>query len=141
MRMMICEKAKEISDAVKQFDKLAFLKMADFLHIKDGLNKINDSVTHTMMRLNEIEKSVKQDSRNQTQEQSMEAPESVGMYAEEMKKFMESKVAEGVSYVTNGEAYEAFKEYYDEKVKGEAQFEAEIDKAVASQMQEQRSGR
>lgn len=42
---------------------------------------------------------------------------SIGSYEEEMQKFMDAKVSEGVTYECNQDAYEDFKAYYGKKLK------------------------
>ena len=42
---------------------------------------------------------------------------SIGTFEEEMQKFMDAKVSEGVPYECNQDAYEDFKAYYDKKLK------------------------
>lgn len=46
---------------------------------------------------------------------------SIGSYEEEMQKFMDAKVSEGVTYECNQDAYEDFKAYYDKKIKAAGQ--------------------
>lgn len=48
---------------------------------------------------------------------------SIGSYEEEMQKFMDAKVSEGVTYECNQDAYEDFKAYYDKKIKAAGQAE------------------
>ena len=43
--------------------------------------------------------------------------EPLGSYQKEMQKFMDAKVAEGVQYNSNADAFEDFKQYYDKKLK------------------------
>ena len=52
------------------------------------------------------------------EEQSLyQMGENIGTFEEEMQKFMDAKVSEGVTYECNQDAYEDFKVYYDKKLK------------------------
>ncbi|MBR6223826.1 MAG: hypothetical protein IKQ71_10375 [Lachnospiraceae bacterium] len=46
---------------------------------------------------------------------------SIGSYEEEMQRFMDAKVREGMTYECNQDAYEDFKAYYDKKLKAAGQ--------------------
>lgn len=53
-----------------------------------------------------------------------------------MQKFMDARVAEGVKYKTNAEAFEDFKQYYDKRLKvaGNAGLQVEPVKKSAEKM-------
>lgn len=112
IRIQISHKAKEIVDGVKQYGKLAFIKMTDLFHVREGLDAIHKKVESAMNSLDTIKADVEQVKNLRS---NVTAP--FGSYQEEMQKFMNAKVAEGVHYESNAEAFEDFKQYYDKRLK------------------------
>jgi ElaB/YqjD/DUF883 family membrane-anchored ribosome-binding protein len=142
IRTNISNTAKEIVNSAKQLGKFAFIKMTDFLHIREGLDDIRQKAENAMKYLDTVKADVDraktvQVTANDTEKEmpedvkeAVQSTEPLGTYQEEMQKFMEAKVAEGVHYKTNAEAFEEFKQYFDEKIKmsGVARQQAEATK-------------
>ena len=116
IRYQISEKAKEIVDGVRQFGKLAFIKMTDFFHVHERLDAIAKKANEAMENLDSIKTDVERRKEDKENKQTTKE-ELLGSYQEEMQKFMDAKVAEGVQYKSNADAFEDFKQYYDKKLK------------------------
>lgn len=116
IRYQISEKAKDVVDSVKQYGKLALIKMIDFFHVHEGLDAISKKANEAMENLDSIKTDVERRKADKENKQTTKE-EPLGSYQEEMQKFMDAKVAEGVQYKSNADAFEDFKQYYDKKLK------------------------
>lgn len=116
IRYQISEKAKEIVDGVKQYGKLAFIKMTDFFHVREGLDAISKKANEAMENLDSIKTDVERKRADKENKQTTVVGQ-IGSYQEEMQKFMDARVAEGVQYKSNADAFEDFKQYYDKTLK------------------------
>lgn len=135
IRYQISEKAKEIVDGVKQYGKLALIKMTDFFHVHERLDAISKKANEAMENLDSIKTDVERRKADKENKQTTKV-EPLGSYQEEMQKFMDAKVAEGVQYKSNADAFEDFKQYYDKKLKiaGAAGKKIEPQKVVEDSM-------
>lgn len=116
IRQQISDKAKDIVASAKQYGKLAFIKMTDFLHVREGLDVIAKKANEAKENLESIKVDVEKVKTDKEQKQTNPV-EPLGSYQDEMQKFMAARVAEGVQYKTNAEAFEDFKQYYDKRLK------------------------
>lgn len=136
----IKQKAHEIVEDVKQTGRKALKKLTEILHIREGLNRVKDKADRMLCDLDSLSAKVeeytgqehyKEQERTSYDEEldiagtNKGEPESktepVGIYQQEMRKFFDNCVAEGKEYDSNAEAYEAFKNYYDKRMKAQGQ--------------------
>ena len=139
--------ASDTVKRAKMFGNRALLKLADITHIKQALVGIRDKADRMAGSIDSLsdmvegyKANVKHEAEHRAEsyetresaaydrednqiravaeEQSLyQMGESIGTYEEEMQKFMDAKVSEGVTYECNQDAYEDFKTYYDKKLK------------------------
>lgn len=134
------------SDTVKKFKMFgnkALFKAVDIMHIRQALTGIRDKADSMVGSIDSLsdmvegyksraeyetehrgtqykEESYQQESISAvSEEQSYQESAQALSYEEEMQKFMETKVSEGVTYECNQDAYEDFKAYYDKKMKSD----------------------
>ncbi len=139
--------ASDTVKRAKMFGNRALIKLADITHIKQALVGIRDKADRmagSIDSLSDMVEGYKANAKREAEhraepyeaqetvtydkddnqvravaeEQSLyQMGESIGTYEEEMQKFMDAKVSEGVTYECNQDAYEDFKAYYDKKLK------------------------
>ena len=139
--------ASDTVKRAKMFGNMALIKLADITHIKQALVSIRDKADRmagSIDSLSDMVEGYKANAKREAEhraepyeaqetvtydkddnqvravaeEQSLyQMGESIGTYEEEMQKFMDAKVSEGVTYECNQDAYEDFKAYYDKKLK------------------------
>ena len=134
------------SDTVKKFKMFgnkALFKAVDIMHIRQALTGIRDKADSMVGSIDSLsdmvegyksraeyetehrgtqykEESYQQESISAVaEEQSYQESAQALSYEEEMQKFMETKVSEGVTYECNQDAYEDFRAYYDKKMKSD----------------------
>ena len=134
------------SDTVKKFKMFgnkALFKAVDIMHISQALTGIRDKADSMVRSIDSLsdmvegyksraeyetehrgtqykEESYQQESISAVaEEQSYQESAQALSYEEEMQKFMETKVSEGVTYECNQDAYEDFRAYYDKKMKSD----------------------
>ena len=134
------------SDTVKKFKMFgnkALFKAVDIMHIRQALTGIRDKADSMVRSIDSLsdmvegyksraeyetehrgtqykEESYQQESISAVaEEQSYQESAQALSYEEEMQKFMETKVSEGVTYECNQDAYEDFRAYYDKKMKSD----------------------
>ena len=134
------------SDTVKKFKMFgnkALFKAVDIMHIRQALTGIRDKADSMVRSIDSLsdmvegyksraeyetehrgtqykEESYQQESISAVAEkQSYQESAQALSYEEEMQKFMETKVSEGVTYECNQDAYEDCKAYYDKKMKSD----------------------
>lgn len=137
--------ASDTVKKVKMFGNKALFKTVDIMHIRQALTGIRDRADRMVGSIDSLSDMVegyksraeyeaehrgtpyKEESYQQEQEsvsavaeeQSYQGSAQALSYEEEMQKFMETKVSEGVTYECNQDAYEDFKAYYDKKMKSD----------------------
>lgn len=139
--------ASDTVKKAKMFGNRALLKLADITHIKQALVGIRDKadrMASSIDSLSDMVEGYKANAKREAEhraepyeaqetsaydrednqvravaeEQSLyQMGENIGTFEEEMQKFMDAKVSEGVTYECNQDAYEDFKAYYDKKLK------------------------
>ena len=139
--------ASDTVKRAKMLGNKTLLKLADITHIKQALVGIRDKADRmagSIESLSDIVEGYKANAKREAEhraepyeiqenatydrednqvravaeEQSLyQMGESIGTFEEEMQKFMDAKVSEGVTYECNQDAYEDFKAYYDKKLK------------------------
>ena len=139
--------ASDTVKRAKMLGNKTLLKLADITHIKQALVGIRDKADRmagSIDSLSDMVEGYKANAKHEAEhraepyeaqetvtydkddnqvravaeEQSLyQMGESIGTYEEEMQKFMDAKVSEGVTYECNQDAYEDFKAYYDKKLK------------------------
>lgn len=122
----IKENAKNTLESIKMYGKKSLKKVTDVLGIRDVLQNLCRQIDRTLGMLDALTEDVeqskvdaKQEQKNQDTEQKEQAvaSETLGIYQEELEKFMASQVSEGIHYETNAEVFEDFKQYYDKRLK------------------------
>lgn len=140
IRADIKRKAHEIVEDVKQSGRKALKKLTEIFHIREGLNRVKDKADKMLSDLDSLSAKVEEyteKEHHEVQERTTygEEPdiagvktgepehkaEPVGTYQQEMQRFLDNCVAEGKEYGSNAEAYEAFKNYYDKRMKAQGQ--------------------
>lgn len=139
--------ASDTVKRANMFGNRALLKLVDITHIKQALVGIRDKADRmagSIDSLSDMVEGYKANAKHEAdhraepyeaqetttydrddnqikavaEDQSLyQMGESIGAYEEEMQKFMNAKVSEGVTYECNQDAYEDFKAYYDKKLK------------------------
>lgn len=139
--------ASDTVKRAKMLGNKTLLKLADITHIKQALVGIRDKADRmagSIESLSDIVEGYKSNAKREAErraepyeiqetatydrednqvravaeEQSLyQMGEIIGTFEEEMQKFMDAKVSEGVTYECNQDAYEDFKAYYDKKLK------------------------
>lgn len=139
--------ASDTVKKAKMFGSKALLKFADITHIKQALVGIRDKADRMAGSIDSLSDMVEGYKANAKREAERRAEsyeereattydredgqvravaeehplyqmgESIGTFEEEMQKFMDAKVSEGVTYECNQDVYEDFKAYYDKKLK------------------------
>ena len=139
--------ASDTVKRAKMLGNKTLLKLADITHIKQALVGIRDKADRmagSIDSLSDMVEGYKANAKREAEhraepyeaqetatydrednqvravaeEQSLyQMGESIGTFEEEMQKFMDAKVSEGVTYECNQDAYEDFKAYYDKKLK------------------------
>lgn len=132
----IKQKAHGLVEEAKHWGRKALKKLSEVLHIREGLEKIKGQADQMLSSLDELSERIdgyneqmKAKSEQRTQSESevvgsavdKENAQSLGTYEEEMQRFKDSCVAEGREYGSNAEAFEAFKNYYDKRIKAAGQ--------------------
>lgn len=124
IRADIRQKAHEIVEDVKHTGRKALKKLTEFFHIREGLNKVRDKADKMLGDLESLSAKVEEytgQEHKKMQERTSYGEEPVGTYQQEMQRFLNNCVAEGKEYGSNAEAYEAFKNYYDKRMKAQGQ--------------------
>lgn len=120
----IKQKAHEIVEGVKHAGSKALKKLTEIFHIREGLNKVRDKADKMLGDLESLSAKVEEytgQEHKKMQERTSYGEEPVGTYQQEMQRFLDNCVAEGKEYGSNAEAYEAFKNYYDKRMKAQGQ--------------------
>jgi hypothetical protein len=105
----------------KVFGNSVLLKLVDAVHFRQTLDGIRDKADKMANRL---------DSMSDMVEDYKKHMEPSFTYEQEMDNFMEDRVAEGVTYGCNQDAYEDFKASYEKKQSADS-----VTEAVQKQMQ------
>ena len=83
IRHQISEKAKDVVDSVKQYGKLAFIKITDFFHVHEGLDAISKKANEAMGKLDSIKTDVERRKADKENKKTT-VVEPLGSYQEEM---------------------------------------------------------
>ena len=142
----IKQKAHELVEAAKHRGKKALKKLSEVLNIREGLEKIKGQAEQMLSSLDELSERINGYNEQMMMQSDKRAPsesevaksavdnenaQPLGTYEEEMQRFTDSCVAEGREYGSNAEAFEAFKNYYDKRIKAAGQA-GEIGRDVVS---------
>lgn len=142
----IKQKAHELVEAAKHRGKKALKKLSEVLNIREGLEKIKGQAEQMLSSLDELSERIDDYNEQMMMQSDKRAPsesevaksavdnenaQPLGTYEEEMQRFTDSCVAEGREYGSNAEAFEAFKNYYDKRIKAAGQA-GEIGRDVVS---------
>lgn len=132
----IKQKAHELVEEAKHRGRKALKKLSEVLNVREGLEKIRGQADQMLGSLDELSEridgyneqmKVKSEERAQSESEVVgsavdkETVPPLGTYEEEMQRFTDSCVAEGREYGSNAEAFEAFKNYYDKRIKAAGQ--------------------
>lgn len=142
----IKQKAHELVEAAKHRGKKALKKLSEVLNIREGLEKIKGQAEQMLSSLDELSERIDDYNEQMMMQSDKRAPsesevaksavdnenaQPLGTYEEEMQRFTDSCVAEDREYGSNAEAFEAFKNYYDKRIKAAGQA-GEIGRDVVS---------
>lgn len=134
----IKQKAQELVEVVKHRGRKALKKLSEVLHIREGLEKIKWQADQMLSSLDELsnridsyseQMKVHSDEREISESEIVESAvdketvQPLGTYEEEMQRFKDSCMAESREHGSNAEAFEVFKNYYDERTKVAGQAE------------------
>lgn len=132
----IKQKAHELVEEAKHRGRKALKKLSEVLNIREGLEKIKGQAEKMLSSLDKLSERIDAYNEQMMMQSDKRAPsesevaksavdnenaQPLGTYEEEMQRFKDSCVAEGWEYGSNAEAFEAFKNYYDKRIKAAGQ--------------------
>lgn len=132
----IKQKAHGLVEEAKHRGRKALKRLSEVLNIRESLEKIKGQADKMLSSLDELseridgyneqmmmqpDKRVPSESEIVQSAVDNENAQPLGTYEEEMQRFKDSCVAEGMEYGSNAEAFEGFKNYYDKRIKAAGQ--------------------
>ncbi len=128
----IKQKAHKLVEEAKHRGRKTLKRLSEVLYIREGLEKIRGQADQMLGSLDELSERIDGYNEQMMMQSDKRAPsesevaksavdnenaQPLGTYEEEMQRFTDSCVAEGREYGSNAEAFEAFKNYYDKRIK------------------------